>query len=53
MIAVITLADLGVRRLNRALRQAVTDAKYGGQNSVIPLKVIAWACCADLRPTPA
>jgi preprotein translocase subunit SecY len=42
MIAVITWADMGVRRINVHFAKRVTGRKmYGGQNSVIPLKVIA------------
>ena len=42
MIIVITWADLGVRRINVHFAKRVTGRKmYGGQNSVIPLKVIA------------
>ena len=42
MIIVITWADMGVRRINVHFAKRVTGRKmYGGQNSVIPLKVIA------------
>ena len=42
MISVITWADMGVRRINVHFAKRVTGRKmYGGQNSVIPLKVIS------------
>jgi len=42
MTVIITWADLGVRRINVHFAKRVTGRKmYGGQNSVIPLKVIA------------
>jgi preprotein translocase subunit SecY len=42
MITVITWADLGVRRINVHFAKRVTGRKmYGGQNSIIPLKVIS------------
>lgn len=42
MIVVITWADMGVRRINVHFAKRVTGRKmYGGQNSVIPLKVIS------------
>lgn len=42
MIFVITWADMGVRRINVHFAKRVTGRKmYGGQNSVIPLKVIS------------
>ena len=42
MIIVITWADMGVRRINVHFAKRVTGRKmYGGQNSVIPLKVIS------------
>ncbi|HPR78900.1 MAG TPA: preprotein translocase subunit SecY, partial [Candidatus Limiplasma sp.] len=42
MIIIITWADLGVRRINVHFAKRVTGRKmYGGQNSIIPLKVIA------------
>ncbi|MCE5342665.1 MAG: preprotein translocase subunit SecY [Eubacteriales bacterium] len=42
MITVITWADMGVRRINVHFAKRVTGRKmYGGQNSIIPLKVIA------------
>ena len=42
MIIVITWADMGVRRINVHFAKRVTGRKmYGGQNSIIPLKVIA------------
>jgi preprotein translocase subunit SecY len=42
MTLIITWADLGVRRINVHFAKRVTGRKmYGGQNSIIPLKVIA------------
>jgi preprotein translocase subunit SecY len=42
MIIVITWVDLGVRRLNVHFAKRVTGRKmYGGQNSIIPLKVVS------------
>ncbi len=42
MITVITWADMGVRRIPVHFAKRVTGRKmYGGQNSVIPLKVIS------------
>jgi preprotein translocase subunit SecY len=42
MIIVITWADLGVRRINVHFAKRVSGRKmYGGQNQVIPLKLIA------------
>ena len=42
MIVLITWVDLGVRRINVHFAKRVTGRKmYGGQNSVIPLKVIS------------
>ena len=42
MIIIITWADMGVRRINVHFAKRVTGRKmYGGQNSVIPLKVIS------------
>lgn len=42
MIFVITWVDMGVRRINVHFAKRVTGRKmYGGQNSVIPLKVIS------------
>ena len=42
MTTIITWADMGVRRINVHFAKRVTGRKmYGGQNSVIPLKVIA------------
>ncbi len=42
MTAIITWADMGVRRINVHFAKRVTGRKmYGGQNSIIPLKVIA------------
>ncbi|MEA4927638.1 MAG: preprotein translocase subunit SecY [Candidatus Limiplasma sp.] len=42
MIIIITWADMGVRRINVHFAKRVSGRKmYGGQNSVIPLKVIS------------
>jgi len=42
MISIITWADMGVRRINVHFAKRVTGRKmYGGQNSIIPLKVIS------------
>ena len=42
MIVIITWADMGVRRINVHFAKRVTGRKmYGGQSSVIPLKVIS------------
>ena len=42
MIIIITWADMGVRRINVHFAKRVTGRKmYGGQNSIIPLKVIS------------
>lgn len=42
MIVVVTFADMGVRRINVNFAKRVSGRKmYGGQNSVIPLKVIS------------
>ncbi len=42
MTAVITFVDMGVRRINVQFAKRVAGRKmYGGQNSIIPLKVIS------------
>ncbi|MDD3335822.1 MAG: preprotein translocase subunit SecY [Eubacteriales bacterium] len=42
MTAIITFTDMGVRRINVHFAKRVTGRKmYGGQNSVIPLKVVS------------
>ena len=42
MITVVTFTDMGVRRINVHYAKRVTGRKmYGGQNSIIPLKVIS------------
>ena len=42
MISIITWADMGVRRINVHFAKRVTGRKmYGGQSSIIPLKVIS------------
>lgn len=42
MIAVVTFVDMGVRRINVNFAKRVSGRKmYGGQNSVIPMKVVS------------
>ena len=42
MIVVVTFVDMGVRRINVNFAKRVSGRKmYGGQNSVIPLKVVS------------
>jgi len=42
MIVLVTFVDLGVRRINVQFAKRVSGRKmYGGQNSVIPLKVVS------------
>lgn len=42
MIVVVTFVDMGVRRINVHFAKRVSGRKmYGGQNSVIPLKVVS------------
>ena len=42
MIVVVTFVDLGVRRINVQFAKRVSGRKmYGGQNSVIPMKVVS------------
>ena len=42
MIVIVTFVDLGVRRINVQFAKRVSGRKmYGGQNSVIPMKVVS------------
>lgn len=42
MVVLVTFVDLGVRRINVQFAKRVTGRKmYGGQNSVIPMKVVS------------
>ena len=42
MVTVVTFVDLGVRRINVQFAKRVSGRKmYGGQNSVIPMKVVS------------
>ena len=42
MVAIVTFVDLGVRRINVQFAKRVSGRKmYGGQNSVIPMKVVS------------